>query len=110
METKIYVAALYVDARDKCGGSRPSINSITEESGVSWPFVKKVETELLATGEVALSEDIYCKRPYISERSGPLPILSVAHFAHKSHLTWPHRSTAFPVVFFPKKILQIYML
>ena len=64
METKLRVAALYIDARDKCDGARPSINAIAKESGVGWHYVEKVETELLDTGEVALPKDIYRTRAY----------------------------------------------
>ena len=62
VETKLRVAAAYIDARDKIDGLRPSINAVAKDCGVGWHFVKKVESELLGSGEVVLLEDIYKDR------------------------------------------------
>ena len=66
METKLFVAATYLDAKEKSinagQGPRPVISRVTSECGVGWHFVEKVEGELLTEGHIIAPKDIYKRR------------------------------------------------
>ena len=63
METKLLVAATYLDAKEKSidagFGPRPVISRVASECGVGWHFVEKVEGELLTEGHIIAPKDIY---------------------------------------------------
>ena len=70
LNTKLRVAATYIDHQDRAGGARPNIDHVRKECKVSWAFVKKIETELAEEGHVIAPEDIY-KRRSLRTPGGP---------------------------------------
>ena len=75
VETKLRVAAAYVDAREKLDGLRPSINVVAKDCGVEWHFAKKAESKLLISGEVVLPEKCLqrLRLPSRARRKDPRP-------------------------------------
>ncbi|KAL7545645.1 hypothetical protein ACHAWF_009010 [Thalassiosira exigua] len=59
IETKLSVAATYLDAQDKANGLRPNLSKVARDCDVGWHFVEKIERELLCEGRVRAPKDIY---------------------------------------------------
>jgi len=47
LEVKLFVAAKYLDRKERRGGLRPVLNNIGAEFRVTWPFVAKIKRELM---------------------------------------------------------------
>ncbi|KAL7543278.1 hypothetical protein ACHAWF_009668 [Thalassiosira exigua] len=62
IETKLFVAATYADARDQGDGIRPNLSQVARECNVGWHFVKKIEDELLCEGKFKAPRRIYAER------------------------------------------------
>ena len=56
METKLFVAAKYLDHKEMWGGLRPILSRIAAECHVGWDFVAKIERELVENTAVALAQ------------------------------------------------------
>jgi hypothetical protein len=52
METKLFVAAKYLDHKEMGGGLRPNLSRIAAKCRVGWDFVAKIELELVENDRV----------------------------------------------------------
>ena len=62
METKLFVAAKYLDHKERLGGLRPVLTKVAAECHVGWDFVAKIERELEENDRVLTPEEIYLAR------------------------------------------------
>ena len=59
MEVKIFVAAKYLDHKDKHGGLRPVLTKVAAECRVERHFVAKIERELMENERVLAPDEKY---------------------------------------------------
>jgi hypothetical protein len=62
METKLFVAAKYLDHKEMRGGLRPILSMIAAECRVGWDFVAKIERELVENDRVLTPKEVYLAR------------------------------------------------
>ena len=62
METKLFVAAKYLDHKERLGGLRPVLTKVAAECHVGRDFVAKIERELEENDRVLTPEEIYLAR------------------------------------------------
>jgi hypothetical protein len=65
MDTKLFVAAKYLDHKERLGGLRPALRKVAAECRVGKDFVAKIECELIQNDQVLVPEEIYmaCANP-----------------------------------------------
>ena len=59
MEVKLFVAAKYLDHKERRGGLRPVLNKVAAECLVEWHFVAKIERELMENEHVLAPDEKY---------------------------------------------------
>ncbi len=62
METKLFVAAKYLDHKEMRGELRPILSRIAAECRVGWDFVAKIERELVENDQVLTPKEVYLAR------------------------------------------------
>jgi transposase len=62
METKLFVAAKYLDHKEMRGELRPILSRIAAECRVGWDFVAKIERELVENDRVLTPKEVYLAR------------------------------------------------
>ena len=62
MEVKLFVAAKYLDHKERRGGLRPVVTKVAAECRVERHFVVKIERELMENERVLAPEEIYLAR------------------------------------------------
>jgi hypothetical protein len=65
LEVKLFVAAKYLDHKERLGGLRPVVTKVAAECHVGWDFVVKIERELMENEHILAPEEIYlaCNNP-----------------------------------------------
>ncbi len=59
METKLFVAAKYLNHKERFGGLRPVLTKVAAECRVGRDFLSKIEQELIENDRVLAPEEIY---------------------------------------------------
>ena len=59
LEVKLFVAAKYLDHKERLGGLRPVLTKVASECRVDWSFVAKIERELMENERILSPEEIY---------------------------------------------------
>ncbi len=62
LDTKLFVAAKYLDHKERLGGLRPVVTKVAAECHVGWDFVVKIERELTENEQVLAPDEIYLAR------------------------------------------------
>ncbi len=62
LEVKLFVAAKYLDHKERLVGLRPVVTKVAAECHVGWDFVVKIERELMDNERVLVPEEIYLAR------------------------------------------------
>jgi hypothetical protein len=65
LEVKLFVAAKYLDHKERLGGLWPVVTKVAAECHVGWDFVVEIERELMENERVLTPEEIYlaCNNP-----------------------------------------------
>ena len=62
MDVKIFVAATYLDHKERLGGRRPIVTKVAAECHVGKDFVVKIEREIMENARVLTPEEIHLAR------------------------------------------------
>jgi len=62
MGTKLFVAANYLDHKERLGGLKPALRRVAAECRVGKDFIAKIECELIENDRVLPPEEIYTAR------------------------------------------------
>jgi hypothetical protein len=73
MDTKLFIAARYLEHNARLGGSRPVLMEVAAECRVGKDFVAKIERELMENDRVLAPEEIFMDRDHpIGPRSNSM--------------------------------------